>query len=163
MKRDFLLNNNIFFKGYLISAEENLLLSELAALNAKMLLSGDLNLYHKKRKNFIALAKQIFKSGAGRLEISLLYPKTLNGFTFLPLLGLLFCGFLLIFLPTAGVYLCGLYLLISILFVFKGFWLYKRISIAIMLFLIFPVIHLSYAFGNLFGVLSVIRGKTRNK
>jgi glycosyltransferase involved in cell wall biosynthesis len=163
VKREFLNNNNIFFKGNLISAEENLLLSEIAALNGKMLMSEDLNLYHEKRKSFIMLAKQIFKSGAGRLQISLLSFKAFNCFTLLPLGGLLLSLLLLFFLPKLFICLSTVYILINVFFVLKGFWLYKKIKIAIILFFIFPVIHLSYALGYLFGFFSFFKIKVDNK
>lgn len=159
VKTAVLRGNNLVFEGHLTSAEENLLLNKIAALGGKMIISEDLNLWHEKRKTFLSLILQVFKSAAGRAEISFLYPKSVNLFTLLPLAGLLFAFFVLVLNLRLFGYVLFFYVLVNAFFAFKCLWVFKKTEIAVKAFLIFPLIHSFYALGYLYGGLFIMIDK----
>lgn len=80
----FLRGQGLTFEGHLSSAEENLLLNRMAAAGARMALSGDLNLVHRRRAGAGAFLRQVFCSGRGRGQITALSPRGFSAFTLLP-------------------------------------------------------------------------------
>lgn len=86
----FLRERGLRFEGHLTSAEENLLLNRMAASGAGMLLSGELNLVHRRRSSPAAFMGQVFGSGRGRGQITALSPRGFSAFTLLPAAAL--CG-----------------------------------------------------------------------
>jgi len=80
----FLRERGLSFEGHLTSAEENLLLNRMAAAGAGMLLSGELNLVHRRRSEPAAFVRQVFGSGRGRGQITVLSPKGFSAFTLIP-------------------------------------------------------------------------------
>lgn len=86
----FLRDRGLSFEGHLTSAEENLLLNRMAAAGARMLLSGDLNLVHRRRPSPAAFVRQVFGSGRGRGQITVLSPRGFSAFTLIPAAAL--CG-----------------------------------------------------------------------
>jgi hypothetical protein len=80
----FLRDRGLVFEGHLTSAEENLLLGRMAAAGAGMVLSGDLNLVHRRRTGPAAFLRQVFSCGRGRGQITLLSPRGFSAFTLLP-------------------------------------------------------------------------------
>ncbi|MDP2867159.1 MAG: glycosyltransferase, partial [Elusimicrobiota bacterium] len=66
LDREFMRDRGLAFYGHLTSAEENLLLNRMARAGARMVLSGDLNIVHRRRSGLAAFAGQVFSSGRGR-------------------------------------------------------------------------------------------------
>ena len=80
----FLRGRGLSFEGHLSSAEENLLLNRMAAAGARMTLSGELNLVHRRRASPAGFLRQVFCSGRGRGQITALSPRGFSAFTLLP-------------------------------------------------------------------------------
>lgn len=72
------------FEGHLSSAEENLLLNRMASAGARMKLSADLNLVHRRRSSFSGFVGQVFVSARGRGQATALSPSGFCAFTLLP-------------------------------------------------------------------------------
>ncbi|OGR51011.1 MAG: hypothetical protein A2049_03920 [Elusimicrobia bacterium GWA2_62_23] len=141
----FLREHGAAFEGHLTSAEENLLLGRLAAAGARMVLSGDLNLVHRRRRGLRAFLRQVFSCGRGRGQITLLSPKGFCAFTLLPpaaLAALLAAGPERAALP-AAVY-AGCSLLAALLS--GGTWGRRAAVLPL-----FPALHGAYAAGWLCG------------
>lgn len=141
----FLRREGLAFEGHLSSAEENLLLGKMAAAGAKMLLSGDLNLVHRRRSRPGLFARQVFSCGRGRGQITVLHPGAGALFTLLPpaaLLLLAAAGPGNAALP-AAVYAgaCAAAAMLS------GGGRGQKMTVL----LLFPVLHASYAAGWLWG------------
>lgn len=149
LDRCFLEPRGFSFEGHLTSAEENLLLSRMAAAGAKMVLSGDLNLVHRRRSDLFLFVKQVFGSGRGRAQISLRSGRAAAPFTLLPPLAFLslltaaFCS------PGMLSVMAAAYMSISSVFALclKGNWEIKVAGAAL-----FPALHTSYACGWMSGV-----------
>lgn len=141
----FLREHGIAFEGHLTSAEENLLLGRMAAAGGRMILSGDLNLVHRRRAGLRAFLRQVFSCGRGRGQITLLSPDGFSGFTLLPpaaLACLLAAGPERAALPAAVYSACCL--LASML---SGGTLGRRAAVLPL----FPALHGAYAAGWLCG------------
>lgn len=105
----FLREHGIAFEGHLTSAEENLLLGRMSAAGARMILSGDLNLVHRRRSDLRSFAGQVFACGRGRGQITARSPHGFSAFTMLPpavLAGACTAAFLA---PAALAWAAGLY------------------------------------------------------
>ena len=150
LDREFLRARGLAFEGHLTSAEENLLLGRMARAGALMVLSGELNIVHKRREAFLPFIRQVFGSGRGRAQITLLSPRASSSFTLLPPAALLLAAWSVVCAP-------GLFA--------SGFAAYSAISLAAAalsgarpeakpaVFALFPALHVFYAAGWLFGAL----------
>jgi len=141
----FLREHGVAFEGHLTSAEENLLLGRMAAAGAVMVLSGDLNLVHRRRCGLSAFLRQVFSCGRGRGQITLMSPKGFSVFTLLPpaaLAALLAAGPARALLPAAVYSACCL--LAALL---SGGTLWRRLAVLPL----FPALHGAYAAGWLCG------------
>lgn len=149
----FLQARGLSFEGHLTSAEENLLLGRMAGAGARMVLSGELNVIHRRRKGLGGFAAQVFSSGRGRAQITALYPRGLAAFTLIPPAALLAAAGLLLAAPgMLGWFLSG-YLLGSLAAAaFCG----AAPAVRPAVFALFPVLHTSYAAGWFSGVFEVI-------
>jgi hypothetical protein len=148
LDRVFLEKHRLAFEGHVTSAEENLLLNRMAAAGAKMILSGDLNLIHRRRKNLRHFMRQVFGSGRGRAQISFITPGAAAPFTLLPPLAACSAA-AAFFLPWAVLtVLSGIYFIASAAFALNldGGGRFKAAAIAL-----FPALHGAYACGWLFG------------
>jgi hypothetical protein len=141
----FLRERGLAFEGHLTSAEENLLLGRMAAAGAGMVLSGDLNLVHRRRPDPLAFLRQVFSCGRGRGQITLLSPKGFSVFTLLPpaaLAALLAAGAQRAALPAVAYSACCL--LAALL---SGGTAGRRAAVLGL----FPALHCAYATGWLCG------------
>ncbi|MCM2268328.1 MAG: glycosyltransferase [Elusimicrobiales bacterium] len=144
------------FEGHLTSAEENLLLNRLAAQGAQMVLSGDLNLVHRRRKGLAAFLRQVFSSGRGRGQITLRSPLGFSAFTLIPPLFL--CGLSLAaaLRPGAAGALLAAYCACCVLAAaVSGAPTARKAGVAAL----FPVLHGGYAAGWLYGCLEGLAEK----
>ena len=149
---EFLKDRGLSFEGHLTSAEENLLLARMARAGARMVLSGGLNLIHRRRSALGGFLAQVFSSGRGRAQITALCPGALSAFTLLP--------------PAAG--LAGAWLAFaepSLLALFLGGYLAASLAAALLcgagpgvkpaVFALFPALHAAYAAGWYCGAFEV--------
>jgi hypothetical protein len=146
---EFLRERGLRFEGHLTSAEENLLLNRMAAAGAGMLLSGDLNLVHRRRSSPAGFLRQVFSSGRGRGQITTLSPKGFSAFTFLPAAAL--CGVSAAALADARLFwqIAAVYFGIS--FLSAAFSAAPARASAVV-FALYPALHGAYALGWLAGV-----------
>jgi hypothetical protein len=130
------------------SAEENLLLNRMAAAGAKMVLSGDLNLVHRRRGDLRSFIRQVFSSGRGRAQITALSSCGFDAFTLLPPAALT-AGLLLMY-PRPAV--MGRAVLVYALCCAAAAVLSaapRRLKPAVAA--LFPLLHAGYAAGWLYG------------
>ncbi len=146
---EFLDSRGLAFEGHLTSAEENLLLSRMHKAGARMVLSGDLNLVHRRRGQPGTFVSQVFSCGRGRAQMTVLSPKSSAVFTLLPPAALLFA--LWAAFSAAGILRLGAagYFLVSLVAAaFSG----ARAAVKPVVFVLFPVLHISYAAGWVYGL-----------
>lgn len=145
----FLRETGLAFEGHLSSAEENLLLNRMAAAGARMLLSGDLNLIHRRRSGPAAFISQVFTSGRGRGQITALSPRGFSLFTLLPPAALA-CA------AAAAVMAPGLLGAAACLHVFisssAALCSRARPAVKPAVLALYPMLHTAYAAGWLFGL-----------
>ncbi len=147
LDRDFLAARGLSFEGHLSSAEENLLLGRMAAAGARMLLSGDLNLVHRRRTSAGAFARQVFSSGRGRGQITVQARGGFCAFTLLPPAALAAGLALAAAEPDAAGALGLLYLSVcAVSASFSG-------ADAPLVFCLYPLLHAAYGAGWIFGAL----------
>ncbi|MDD2804579.1 MAG: glycosyltransferase [Elusimicrobiales bacterium] len=145
----FLRARGLAFEGHLSSAEENLLLNRLAAAGARMLLSGDLNLIHRRRSGPPAFIRQVFTSGRGRGQITALSTKGFSLFTLLPPAALVCAAAAAVLAPDLlGAAAC-LHVTVS-----SGAALFSRArpEVKLAVLALFPALHTVYAAGWLSGL-----------
>jgi len=150
LDREFLRARGLAFEGHLTSAEENLLLNRMARAGARMVLSGGLNIVHRRRAGLAAFARQVFSSGRGRAQITLLSPRAFSAFTLLPPAALLLAAWAAFSAPGllgrgAAVYSAASLAAAA----FSG----TRPEFKPAVFALFPALHIFYAAGWLFGAL----------
>lgn len=153
LEREFLKARGLSFEGHLSSAEENLLLNRMAGAGARMVLSGELNIVHRRRGDLRAFARQVFSCGRGRAQITLLSPLGFSPFTLLPPAGLALSVLSAFFAPG---------LLGSGAVVYSGAALIAaarsraRPQVKPIVLALFPVLHVSYAAGWCCGAIEGI-------
>ncbi|MBI4351690.1 MAG: glycosyltransferase [Elusimicrobia bacterium] len=160
LDRDFLRARGLAFEGHLTSAEENLLLGRLSRAGARMVLSGDLNIVHRRRTEPLSFARQVFSSGRGRAQITLLSPRGFSAFTLLPPAALLFSAWAAAgargFLQAAGAAYAALSVSAAAL---SG----ARPGAGPAVAALFPVLHVSYALGWLYGAAEGLMEKAAGR
>lgn len=150
LDREFLRARGLAFEGHLTSAEENLLLNRMARAGARMVLSGDLNIVHRRREKLRAFAAQIFSSGRGRAQITLLSPAAFSAFTLLPPAALLGAAWAACCAPGLLGWGAAAYSAVSfVVAAFSG----SRPALKPAVFALFPALHVSYAVGWFCGAL----------
>lgn len=152
----FLARHRLSFEGHLSSAEENLLLGRMSAAGAKMVLSGEIDLVHRRRTGPAAFARQVFGSGRGRGQITAADTSGFSAFTLLPPAGLLFAAILVFWRPYFFAALASMY--ISVCAFSSVFSRAGAYGMPLVL-LLYPVLHIGYAAGWLFGLLEGLGGK----
>ena len=126
------------------------MLNRMASAGARMVLSGDLNITHRRRKNWGNFARQVFSSGRGRAQITALNPRAFSAFTLLPPATLLLAVWAAFSAPGLLCWGTAAYSTVSVVAAaFSG----ARPAVKPMVFALFPVLHISYAIGWLCGAL----------
>jgi GT2 family glycosyltransferase len=151
VRRDAFAQAGLAFDDRLASAEENLLLSELAARGRGLYYDPELVVYHHRRPDFLGFVTQTFKCGAGRWQATRVAPSSFSPLFALPsaLVVLLLAAPLLPRAFTAP--LLDLYLLLAAaqaaLYAFSAGGLVG----GALAFALIPAGHLSYGLGFLLG------------
>jgi len=153
------IKNSIFnakgvrFNEHLVCNEENLLLTQLKQKGYKMLYTPELVVYHKRRSNFLEFCYQVYRSGQGRMQVTILEPGSFNALFFVPaffalyIISLLFTSNVF-FIKLFFVYLAVNLLMSAYISIKKGF-----VSGAPLVFLLSFLGHFSYGFGLISGIL----------
>lgn len=148
-----------YFTQGVTSNEENLLLQQLSAEGACLVRTEGMDVYHIRRDSWLGLAQQVSKYGRGRLQNIMVLPTSFRFFYLLPLaflLHLLCLPFVFSFLPMSVFAVFSVPLILygfAVLIYWARFiWLVGR---CYFLFpLLFPFIHIFYAIGFLYGLVS---------
>jgi len=152
IKRKVFGIDGIDFNESLVYNEENYIVSKLKEKGGGILFSADLRVFHERRKSFFGFLKQIFYSGFGRGQLTVIFPKSFNFIYVIPAIFLLYC-FSLIFVRNVFfsvpliVYFFSLFLY-SIILKFKE----RENIFVIFLFPVFAFFsHISYGIGFVLG------------
>lgn len=157
-----LLGNSAFFPA-LECAEEAYLIQNLSYKMARIYYSPDLFVFHERRSDLFLLGRQVYKYGFGRGQLARLSLKRIHIFHFLPLLALIYSFVYLTLLitfetPVWMQTLVFLYFAILLSVTIKILTQNFRDSLAALSsFIVFPVIHFSYALGLANGLLRGLR------
>lgn len=143
--------------------DETELLNRLIQQNKKLFYSKDFFVYHHRRKNIAAYAKQIFRWGIGRTAHMLKHPSHLNPVFFVPLTFVFYLVSLIFFHPLWYLTPFLLYLILDVIFSIQVIVTSKRISSIFMMPWLFLLTHISYGLGLLWGFLEKVFKKPRTK
>ena len=160
LDREFLRARGLAFEGHLTSAEENLLLNRMARTGVRMILSSDLNIVHRRRGELRSFAGQIFSSGRGRAQITVLLPRAFSAFTLLPPAALLLAAAAGARCPAVLGWGAAAYFIVSgAAAAFSA----AQPAIKPAVLALFPVLHVLYAagwfYGGLEGLLERVTGR----
>ncbi|MGD9641544.1 MAG: glycosyltransferase family 2 protein [Elusimicrobiales bacterium] len=158
----FLRERGLSFEGHLSSAEENLLLNRMAAAGARMALSGELNLVHRRRAEPAGFLRQVFCSGRGRGQITALSPLGFSAFTLLPPAALAGAALAAAWAPGLLLPAAGIYFSVSFLAAALSA---SPPAVKPALVLLYPALHGCYAAGwaagFMEGLLEKVSGRLR--
>jgi len=145
-----------FYDTRLTRNQDNELNYRIRKNGGKVYLNSDIKLTYFCRNNIADILRQSFENGKWNIITTKLCPGAMSVRHFVPLgflLSLITMPVIIFFLPIL-VWLfiaeLGLYLILNIFFSFK---LASGISQIPILFILFPLMHLSYGFGSLVGLL----------
>ena len=162
LRRSFLERHELAFEGHFSSAEENLLLNKMEAAGALMVLSGRLNIVHRRRSSFPKFFRQVFTSGAGRAQITLYHKAGFTAFTLIPPLVLAAFAAALLFAPRAAA-AALVYLFFVVVFAARAALLEKRPAVFLAALPAYAGLHLFYAFGWFYGLWGVAADRLRGR
>lgn len=152
MRKKVLDQEKILFNERTVGNEENLLLQQLRSKGYKILYSPRLIVYHHRRKTIGGFCEQFFRYGRGRMQMTMLLPRSFPIFVALPSLFLIYLISLLFFHNLF--YLFPLFTYLSLDLAFSFFISIKNENIIAfpLLFILFPLGHISYGLGFLWGL-----------
>lgn len=150
-RRDVLINN--LFMENLYPNEENELLNRLISKGYKLIYNPDAVVYHSRRTTIKSFIKQNFNYGRGRAKQILVQPFSFEPLFLIPTLFVFYLFSLLI--VTNSLYSIPLILYLLMCFVFSLKIAVKRKNVRILLLLpwIFPLIHIPYGLGFIYGFI----------
>ncbi len=150
------LKENLF-DPHICPNEENELLARLSKKGHLLAYNPDFFIYHHRRKNVQAYVKQIFNWGRGRTLHSIKRPGHFDFTFFVPvvflfyLLSLVWIHMPWYFLPLAA------YCALDVIFSAGTAAEFKKVSSFFVMLVLFPLTHLTYAFGLLAGLSTLWR------
>lgn len=142
VRKNILIDQNIYFHPKLACNEENLLIQEMQSKGAKVYYDSRFYVFHNRRSNLMDFGKALFKYGLGRSQNTRIRPSSFRWQHGLASFCMLFSLFapLHLLLPLMSAYF--------ILLLLSSF-----LNREIRLIYIFPLIHFSYGLGFLTGCL----------
>lgn len=153
LRRDVLMRESLRFDERLHYNEENLLLQQLIQRGYEMRYCPPLKVYHERRATLAGLAAQIFGSGKGRAQMSVLMPAALKPAHVVPALFIVY----LCILPMAGGWLLAplaLYLALDLLnAAYAAAGQPEKLHAFLLMMILAPVAHLSYGAGFIRGLV----------
>lgn len=142
------------FNEKIVPNEETELLRRLKKVGYKLVYNKDLSIQRSQRKTLKDLAKQFFHYGVGRMK-QILYNGTFEDLIFiLPIAFVFYLTSLLLFHPIWSLIPLFLYLVLSLATSLKAASKYKKAFLILALPIIFLIIHISYASGIIYEILS---------
>jgi len=138
------------FDPDLASAEENLFVSELSALERRALYAPDLAVYHRRRACLGKFLAQVYESGVGRRQLLGKFPKALKAVFFFPAALILYAVFLAVARPVWPFWIApALYALAASGAAICGAWKNKSPAAGLLFLALVPLCHLAYGAGFL--------------
>jgi len=131
--------------------EENELMARLTKKGFLLAYNPEFFVYHHRRKNLPAFFKQIFNWGRGRTIHSIKKPDHFDAFFFAPLIFVLYLISLIWYRESWYLYPLYAYLLTDLAASLEAAYTHKNWSSPGVTFWLFPMTHLTYAFGLLAG------------
>jgi glycosyltransferase involved in cell wall biosynthesis len=128
----------------------------------KIYLSDDIKLSYYCRDSIQGISNMAVKNGLWNVITMKLCPGSMSARHFIPfvfLLSLIIMPIITLFIPIIGWIFVAelvLYFMMDLLFSFRAA---SKISYVPMLFVLFPMFHISYGFGSFIGLLNLIKGK----
>lgn len=159
--RRSLLEKEGAFVESLYPNEENELFNRLQAKGYKLIYDPKAIVYHSRRSSIKGFIKQNFNYGRGRIEQTLIQPSSFKVLFAVPTIFTLY----LVSLPLISnkIFFLPLFLYISISLISsaKISWSKKNLKLLLILPLLFPMIHVPYGLGFIYGLYS--RNNLRQK
>lgn len=140
--------------------EENELMARLHHNDYKLIYDPEIFVFRSHRRKLYDFIKQNFRYGRGRMEQTILYPKS---FSFMHMVPLFFCFYVFGFSFISGIIYSiplGFYLVASLFFSLiasgeKGVCFDLKLKRFFLISFLFPVLHLSYGVGLIVGLKSL--------
>jgi len=136
--------------------EENVFFNRVREKGHKLLYDPEAIVYHKRRANLWKTMKQIFSYGRGRFQQTSVQPKSFRPMFMAPSILVLYLASLLVYRPLV-------YLNVLLLYLFLDFCFSMWVSVRnrdyfhfFTLLWMFPLIHISYGCGFLYGLFRFI-------
>lgn len=134
--------------------EENELIGRIQSVGMKLIYDPDIYVLRSQRKGLKAFARQMLNYGRGRMEQTLISPASARAMHFIPALFVIYLLALPVVFSFAFILPLLCYISLALIFslkaaIGKGKDLYK---IVFALFLIFPLMHISYGIGTIYGL-----------
>jgi len=133
--------------------EENLILYRLKKKGYEMLYSPEIFVYHQRRKSLSSMMEQFFRYGRGRGQMTRIHPLSAPWFTLLPSVLILYIISILIFHNILYLIPFIFYVFLDAIFSFIISLRHKESGAFFLLFILFPLVHLSYGIGFLVGLI----------
>ena len=159
--RKVTFNKNGGFDERLYPNEENELMARIGGEGGKLIHDPDLYVTRSHRKTLPAFINQNFNYGRGRMEETFLKPSSFSPLHFIPLLFLLY--FLSLSFIDYSLYLLPIKLYVILMFVFSlssslavNTSISQKIKTISMVVFLFPVMHLSYGVGMVWGAVKAL-------
>jgi len=166
---DTLISCNLAFRGEKLKAnpfdpaifpnEENDLLARMSMKGVGMIYTPEFFVYHHRRKTFRAYFTQIFNWGKGRMKRTIARPKSFSPSFFVPLVFLLYLISLAVFQTWWYALPLLAYLLLDIWFSIESARKNRRPCYFWVMLVIFPLTHIFYALGLIWGIQSGLAAK----
>lgn len=153
LRRDILIREGLRFDERLHYNEENLLLQQLMQRGYAMRYCPQLTVYHERRSTVVGLAVQIYGSGKGRAQMSVLMPATLKVAHLVPTI---FIAYLLSLFLVGGWWRAPLFLyliLTAINAVYAAHPQREKFCAFLLMLILAPIAHLSYGWGFIRGLM----------
>lgn len=155
VKKSVFTDYNIKFFEKSITAEENYFFNRVYKKGLKMLISEKINVYHFHRTDFINFIKQFFVYGRGRGNL-FFYLRDFS-FSFVSVFFIII--FLIISFMNINYFLIFLFLYLAITAV-QVLSFNANIKVKLISFFMYPVIHLFYSAGYIYGSFEKILSKS---
>ena len=142
------------FPSGMISNEENVLLQRISGRGLKSMHCPQLSVYHERRSTITSIFSQVFKYGFGRAQNIFRVPSSLSIIYFIPLIWLSYLLALVMAFRHFSFWPIHLYWVLGLASSLLCFIRKGDGTASFFQFLLYPIVHASYALGFLVGLLA---------
>ncbi|MDT8317465.1 MAG: glycosyltransferase [bacterium] len=139
--------------------EENELMSRIQSAGLKLIHDPDIYVLRSQRVGLWAFARQMFNYGRGRMEQTIISPSSASAIHFVPALFVAYLAGLSVI--SSHVYMIPIlcYIMLNLIFSLKTATGEKRYRAKrlVVVFFLFPLMHIAYGIGTFYGLKSLIR------